>query len=58
MFVLLNLQALVDYGKLYMAAISTHANELRLGGHEAPPRIISSFLGDTVTEILEDKSLP
>lgn len=33
MFVLINLQALVDYGKLYMAAISTHANELRLGGH-------------------------
>jgi glutamine synthetase len=40
-----------------MAAISTHPNELRLGGHEAPPRIISSFLGDTVTDILDDKIL-
>ena len=57
MFVLLNLQAIVDYGKLYMSSISTHANELRLGGHEAPPRIISSFLGDTVTELLDDKSI-
>ena len=57
MFVLLNMQAIVDYGKLYMGSISTHANELRLGGHEAPPRIISSFLGDAVTEILDDKSL-
>jgi glutamine synthetase len=55
MFTLLNIQALVDYGKLYMAAISTPANELRLGGHEAPPRIISTFLGDAVTTILDDK---
>ncbi len=57
MFVLVNLQAIVDYNQLYMAAISTHPNELRLGGHEAPPRIISSFLGDTVTDILDDKIL-
>ena len=57
MFVLVNLQAIVDSGQLYMAAISTHANELRLGGHEAPPRIISSFLGDAVTDILDDKVL-
>lgn len=56
MFVLLNMQAIVDYGKLYMSSISTHANELRLGGHEAPPRIISSFLGDAVTQILDDTS--
>jgi glutamine synthetase len=56
MFVLLNLNAIVNNGKLYMSSISTHANELRLGGHEAPPRIISSFLGDAVTQILDDKS--
>lgn len=56
MFVLLNMQAIVNNGKLYMASISTHANELRLGGHEAPPRIISSFLGDAVTQILDDKN--
>lgn len=30
---------------------------MRLGGHEAPPRIISSFLGDTVTAILDGKEL-
>ena len=53
----MNLNALKRNGKLYLSAISTAANELRLGGHEAPPRIISAFLGDTVTEILDDKSL-
>jgi len=57
MFILLNLQALFDYGKLYMAAIATPGNELRLGGHEAPPRIISSFLGDAAAGILDDQSL-
>lgn len=37
-----------------MASISTPGNELRLGGHEAPPRIISTFLGDAVTSILDN----
>jgi len=27
---------------------------LRLGGHEAPPRIMSAFLGDTVSSIVDD----
>lgn len=27
---------------------------MRLGGHEAPPRIISAFLGDTVSSIIDE----
>lgn len=27
---------------------------MRLGGHEAPPRIMSAFLGDTVSSIVDD----
>jgi len=28
---------------------------LRLGGHEAPPRIISVFLGSTISSIIDGK---
>jgi glutamine synthetase len=34
-------------------AIASHSNDHRLGANEAPPSIISVFLGDTLTEILE-----
>ncbi len=35
------------------AACATSGNDLRLGANEAPPAIISIFLGDELTEILE-----
>jgi len=35
------------------AAIGSHSNDHRLGGHEAPPSIISVFLGATVKSILD-----
>lgn len=34
--------------------MSCCGNELRLGGHEAPPRIMSAFLGDTVSSIIDE----
>ncbi len=35
------------------AAIASNGNDHRLGANEAPPSIISVFLGDTITAILE-----
>ncbi len=35
------------------AAIASHGNDHRLGANEAPPAIISAFLGSTLTEIVE-----
>lgn len=34
-------------------SIASHSNDHRLGANEAPPSIISIFLGDTLTAILE-----
>lgn len=55
LFVLIQLKALLKHSKLYLTAIAPSGNELRLGGHEAPPRIISAFLGSTVSEILDNQ---
>jgi len=41
------------HGDLLRASIATAANDHRLGANEAPPAIISIFLGDQLTEILE-----
>ena len=49
LFILIQLKALIKHSKLYLTAVSPSGNELRLGGHEAPPRIISAFLGSTVS---------
>jgi len=55
LFTLINLAAIANNDKLYMGAIGTNGNEMRLGGHEAPPRIISVFLGSAVSNIIDNK---
>ena len=55
LFVLINLAAIANNAKLYMGAIGTNGNEMRLGGHEAPPRIISVFLGSAVSNVIDNK---
>lgn len=35
------------------AAIASHGNDHRLGANEAPPAIISVFLGSTLTQVIE-----
>ncbi|MCH5277255.1 MAG: glutamine synthetase III [Desulfovibrionaceae bacterium] len=35
------------------AVVATASNDLRLGAHEAPPAIMSLFLGDELTDVLE-----
>ena len=42
------------YHDLLQAVLASPGNELRLGGHEAPPAIISVFLGDELQGILDD----
>ena len=47
------IQAVDDYQGLLRASVATAGNDHRLGANEAPPAIISMFLGDELTEILE-----
>lgn len=41
------------YADLLRLSAATPGNDTRLGGHEAPPPIISVFLGKTITDILD-----
>jgi glutamine synthetase len=43
---------------LLRAGIATSGNEHRLGANEAPPAIISAFLGDMLTRVIEDIAKP
>ncbi len=47
------LKAADDYQDLLRTSAATAGNDLRLGGDEAPPAIISIFLGDDLTELIE-----
>ena len=47
------IKAVDDYQDLLRASVASAGNDRRLGGCEAPPAIISIFLGDELTEILE-----
>lgn len=46
------LMAVQKHNALLKASIATATNAHRLGANEAPPAIISSFLGHTMTEVL------
>ena len=41
------------YARLLRAAVANPGNEHRLGANEAPPAIVSIFLGDQLTDIFE-----
>lgn len=41
-----------EYFGLLQASVSTPGNMYRLGGHEAPPNIISVYLGDAVSAMI------
>ena len=47
------IQAVDDYQGLLRAAVATAGNDHRLGANEAPPAVVSVFLGDELTAILE-----
>jgi len=46
--------AVDEHGDLMRAAISSPGNDFRLGACEAPPAIISAYLGGDMTKYLED----
>ena len=47
------IKAVDDYQDLLRLSVATAGNDHRLGANEAPPAIISIFLGDELTSILE-----
>ncbi|KAJ1732161.1 hypothetical protein LPJ61_002179 [Coemansia biformis] len=53
LFLLAVLRGLQEHAALLRVAISSSSNEHRLGAQEAPPGIISAFLGDQLTEVLD-----
>ncbi len=47
-------EAVDKYYPLLRAVVASASNDCRLGGHEAPPSIISVFLGEYLTKELEN----
>jgi glutamine synthetase len=52
------LKAVNDYSDLLRAHIASAGNDHRLGGHEAPPAIISVFIGDQLSRLLKQLENP
>ena len=52
-FVVNTLAAIYRHNGLLKASVISATNALRLGGNEAPPAIISSFLGSEISSILD-----
>lgn len=52
-FVVNTLMAVYKYNALLKGSIASAGNAYRLGANEAPPAIISSFLGTQISEILD-----
>jgi len=51
-FLMIVIQAVYDHSDLLVSSIAFSGNENRLGGHEAPPSIISIFLGHFLDKTL------
>ncbi|UZT81306.1 glutamine synthetase III [Caproicibacterium sp. BJN0003] len=47
------IKAVDEYQDLLRISVATPGNDHRLGANEAPPAVVSMFLGDELTEILE-----
>lgn len=48
------LKAVYDHNALVRASIASASNDHRLGANEAPPAIISAFIGTQLTEVLDE----
>lgn len=53
-FVSIVLKAVYEYNDFLKSTISNLGNEHRLGGNEAPPSIISIFIGNTLSKIFNE----
>lgn len=52
LFLVAVIKAVDEYQDLLRLSVATAGNDHRLGAHEAPPAVISIFLGDELTSIL------
>ena len=48
------IKAVDDYADMLMMSVSTAGNDQRLGGHEAPPSIMSVFIGEELEDIVDE----
>ncbi|KAI7866823.1 glutamine synthetase type III N terminal-domain-containing protein [Spinellus fusiger] len=53
LFLVAILKGVLDHGDLLRSGIASASNDHRLGAHEAPPGIISVFLGSHLSEVLD-----
>ncbi|MBL7810706.1 MAG: glutamine synthetase III [Bacteroidetes bacterium] len=53
-FFINTIKAVYDHADLLRASIATAANDHRLGANEAPPAIVSVFVGDLLEHVLAD----
>lgn len=53
-FFINTIKAVYKYEELLRASISSASNDHRLGANEAPPAIISVFIGQQLTKVLEE----
>lgn len=53
-FFITTIKALHEYADLLRASIATPGNDFRLGANEAPPAIMSAFIGSQMTAVLDE----
>ena len=53
-FLVATIKAVYDYSDLLRASIASAGNDHRLGANEAPPAIISAFIGSQLSGLLDD----
>ncbi|MBP7342740.1 MAG: glutamine synthetase III [Syntrophaceae bacterium] len=53
-FLIATVRAVYKHADVLRAAVASYGNDHRLGANEAPPAIISVFLGEQLTQILEN----
>ena len=53
-FFISTIKAVLAYEELLRAAIASASNDHRLGANEAPPAIISVFIGEQLTNVLQE----
>ena len=53
-FFINTIKAVAEHGELIRSAIASASNDHRLGANEAPPAIISIFIGSQLTSVLDE----
>ena len=52
------IRAVAEHADLLLASVASAGNDLRLGGPEAPPAILSVFTGSRLAKVLDDIETP